>query len=146
MEEQNCGNSRAAGFLEELKVIFLLSLPLLYDFVLTSYRLFGIVSNESAYGGSWEPIRSHFTIRKELKRSTITQSRLHLINRKNRTNAACVRSRSQRPAISALTCTFTADRGLSNVKSAREASASRRISRIISSYTRVSGCNLQLAV
>jgi hypothetical protein len=58
--------------------------------------------------------------------------------RKNRTNAASAPSPSPRPAICALTCTCTADRGRSSAKSAHEASASRRTSRIISSSTPVS--------
>jgi hypothetical protein len=113
-------------------VIFSLSLCL---FFMSSFYLLGLspLSRMCVHGVSWEPIRNHFTIRKvDLKLPTIS-----LFNRKNRTNAVCVPSHFQRPAISVLTCTFTADRGLSNVKFAREASANRRISRTISSFTQV---------
>jgi hypothetical protein len=65
-------------------------------------------------------------------------SSLFSFRRKNRTNAVSAPSPSQRPAICALTCTCTTDRGRSSVKSAHEASASRRTSRIISSSTPVS--------
>jgi len=58
--------------------------------------------------------------------------------RKNHTNAVCVPSHSQRPAICVPTCTCTADHGRLSVRFVPEASANRPISRIISFCTPVS--------